>query len=388
MYPDLSYLFHAIFGTEPDNWISIFKTFGLFLVLAILTAAYILYRGLKQMANENKFKAEKVKYTVGEPPKASDLIGNGVWGFLIAYKGWYAIQNFDALKKDASDVLLSLDGSWIAGILFAALIVGLKYIDVKKKQLPKPKIQTKKLYPHDRIGEITIIAAISGVIGAKLFAVIEDIPALLADPLGTLLSGGGLAIYGGLIGGFIGTYIYLRKKEIPVIHVLDAVAPALIIAYGIGRLGCHFSGDGDWGIVNAAATPSWWFLPEWMWAFDYPHNVIREGVPMEGCELRYCNHLSPPVYPTSIYEFLMTLVIASILFRLRKPMAIYPGILFFIYLIFNGVERFFIEKIRVNQVYTTLGIDYTQAQFIAVILFLIGVVGSIIIWQRGQTSKQ
>lgn len=386
MYPDLSYFFHDLLGTQPDNWVSIFKTFGLFLVLAILSAAYILFRELKRQAKNNLYKPEKVKYEIGLPPQRGELIGNAIWGFVLGYKGWYAIQNFEALKKDAADVLLSLDGSWVGGILLAGLLVGLKYWDVKKKQLPKPKIQTKKVYPHNRIGDITIIAAICGVVGAKIFAVIEDIPALLADPLGTLLSGGGLAIYGGLIGGFVGVAIYLRKKNIPIIHVLDAVAPALIIAYGVGRLGCHFSGDGDWGII-AAAQPSGWFLPDWMWAYDYPHNVLREGIAIEGCDWRYCTRLAEPVYPTSIYEFLMASIIGGILFALRKPLVAFPGILFFIYLIFNGVERFFIERVRVNQEYDFMG-GLTQAQSIAIILFLIGVAGAVYIWRKNSTTNK
>ena len=387
MYPDLSYFFHDFFGTEPDNWTSIFKTFGLFLVLAILSAAYIFYRELKRKARLNVFKPTKVKYEIGGPPQAGELIGNAIWGFIIGYKGWYAIQNFEALKKDASDILLTLDGSWLAGILLGGLLAGLKYWDVKKKQLPKPKIKTKKVFPHNRIGDLTIIAAVSGVIGAKFFDVIEHIPDLIEDPLGTLFSGGGLAIYGGLIFGFIACFWYCRRHKIPILPVLDAVAPALIIAYGVGRMGCHFSGDGDWGIVNAAAMPSWWFLPDWLWAYDYPHNVIREGVPMAGCEFKYCNHLESPVYPTSVYETLMAFSIGGILFALRKPLAIYPGMLFSVYMLFNGVERFFIEMVRVNQVYETMGIAYTQAQFIAVLIFLAGVAGVYFFWRQNKVEN-
>jgi prolipoprotein diacylglyceryl transferase len=386
MYPDLSYLFHDLFGSSPDNWTSIFKTFGLFLVLAILSAAYILYRELKRKAENNEFKAQKVKYKVGMPPKPAEIVVNALWGFIIGYKGWHAFLNLEALKKDAAEVLLNLEGHWPSGLMMGGLIAGLKYWDAKKKQLPKPKIKTKKVFPHHRIGDITVIAAISGVVGAKIFAVIEDIPALLADPMGTLLSGGGLAIYGGLIGGFIGVSIYLKRHDIPFVPVLDAVAPALIIAYGVGRLGCHFSGDGDWGII-ASAQPSWWFLPDWLWSYDYPHNVLREGTPIEGCDYRYCTRLESPVYPTSIYETLMAFTIGGILFALRKPLQSFPGMLFFIYLIFNGVERFFIERVRVNQVYDTMG-GFTQAQMIAMALLLIGLIGCAWIWRQNRTQER
>lgn len=89
-----------------------------------------------------------------------------------------------------------------------------------------------------------------GVVGVKVFVVIEDILALLADLVGILLFGGGLVIYGGLIFGFFFVVLYLRWKNIFIVYVLDVVVLALIIVYGVGWLGCYFFGDGDWGIVN------------------------------------------------------------------------------------------------------------------------------------------
>lgn len=389
MYPDLSYLFHDLLGTPPDNWTSIFKTFGLLLVLAVLSAAFILYRELKRKAKAGTFKAAKVKRVTGEPPRAANIIGGAIWGFLLGYKGVYAIQHFETLQRDADEVLLSADGNWFAGIALAAILAGVRYWQDKRQQLPKPKVSTRKVYPHDRIGEITIIAAVCGVAGAKLFAVIEDIPALLADPLSVLFSGSGLAIYGGLIGGFIGVALYLRSKDIPIVPVLDAVAPALIIAYGVGRMGCHFSGDGDWGIVNTMPPPSWWFLPDWVWAYDYPHNVLRQGEQIFGCEWKYCKRLAKPVYPTPIYETTMAFGIGGILFALRRPLAAFPGLLFCVYLVFNGVERFFIEKVRVNQEYETfMGGSLTQAQFIALILIFIGLVAGTWIWWHHRKNSQ
>lgn len=382
MYPDLSYLFHDLIGTPVDNWLSIFKTFGLLLVLAILSAALILHRELKLKAKQGVFQPTKAKFTYGKPAGWGELISNAIWGFLLGYKGFYAIQNLERLQQDAAEVLLSLDGTWWTGLMLAAIFAGGRYWEAKKKALPKPRVEIKDIYPHDRIGDITMIAAVFGVLGAKVFAIVEDIPGLIEDPIGTILSGGGLAIYGGLIFGFLAVTWYLRRKKIPVTPVLDAVAPALIIAYGVGRLGCHLAGDGDWGIVNTLAQPGWWFLPDWLWAYDYPHNVLNEGVPIEGFDGRYNHRLSPPVFPTPIYETIAALLIGGILLGLRNKVAAYPGMLFFIYLIFNGMERFWIEKIRVNPEYTNLGITYTQAEFISVVLFLIGLAGVIVLWRR------
>ena len=82
----------------------------------------------------------------------------------------------------------------------------------------------------------------------------------------------------------------------------------------------------------------------------------------------------------------MAFAIGGMLWWLRKKIAI-PGMLFFIYLIFNGTERFFIEKIRVNEKYEVLGIQSTQAEFIAVILFLIGLVGCLFLLSRNRQKK-
>jgi len=155
------------------------------------------------------------------------------------------------------------------------------------------------------------------------------------------------------------------------IYMMDAVAPALMIGYAVGRLGCHFSGDGDWGIVNELPQPSWFILPEWMWAYDYPHNVLNQGVPIEGCEDRYCRRLESPVYPTPVWESIICTGLFGILWYLRKKLTV-PGMLFAIYLVMNGVERFFIEKIRVNETFYLLGIEMTQAELISFFTILAG----------------
>ena len=154
----------------------------------------------------------------------------------------------------------------------------------------------------------------------------------------------------------------------------DAIAPALMVGYGVGRLGCQLSGDGDWGIVNEAATPSWWIFPDWMWSYTYPQNVLNQGVPLEDCVGYYCNELSPGVYPTPVYEMIMAFIIVVILWALRKKLPV-PGMLFAVYLMLNGVERYWIEKIRVNARYDIFGYHPTQAEIIAVLFFVAGAIG-------------
>ena len=371
MYPDFSYFFHDLFGTPLDNWTQIFKTFGLLLVLAILSASFILSRELKKMADKGVFKAQIVEIVTGKKPKLEDLLVNAVLGFVTGFKGYLVLFDFEFFRKDPAGAILSSEGNFLMGLLFMLIFAGFKYWELNRKALPKPLVEKKEVFPHHKIGDITVYAAVFGVIGAKLFAVLETPAEFLERPLEMLLSGSGLAIYGGLIGGFFGVRYYLKKNNIPFLHVADAVAPALFIAYGVGRLGCHFSGDGDWGIV-AAAIPEWWFLPDWLWSYDYPNNVANRGVLMEGCDAIYCKRLMPAVYPTPLYELVMSFGLAFTLIKIKDRIKV-PGMLFAIYLIMNGVERFFIEKIRVNVKYDwPFGLQPTQAEVISIVFVLLG----------------
>jgi prolipoprotein diacylglyceryl transferase len=317
MYPDLSYVLHDLFGTAPDNWTSIVKTFGFFLALSFLTAAYLLFLELKRKNAEGLFV----------PHMTKDEKGN-----------------------------------------------------------------MKETYPHERVGDITMVAAISGLLGAKIFAILEsaeNVRAFMEDPIHTFFSGSGIAMYGGLIGGFIGVYWFITKKlKMNALYMMDAVAPSLIFAYAVGRIGCQMAGDGDWGIV-AAPQPSWWFLPDWLWAFDFPRNVTNSSghahEVIQGFTGHYNTRLVPPVYPTPIYETFMSAAIGFFLWGIRKRIKVH-GALFMIYLILNGLERFFIEKIRVNDKLHAFGIDFTQAELIAVSIFIIGIVGLIVLYRR-QASK-
>lgn len=378
MYPDLSYLFHDIFGTQPDNWTSVFKTFGVMLVLSILSAALFFYWELKRKADEGVYQPTVVKIMVGEPASVWEIASNALFGFLLGFKGAYIATNFAAFQQDAAAVLLSAKGNFLAGLVGAAIFGFARWREKKKEQLAKPEEVKRLVFPHDRIGDLTIIAAVTGILGAKIFAILEEPSGFLDDPLGTFFSGSGLAIYGGLICGYLGVTWYMRKHQIPFWPTADAIAPALIIAYGVGRIGCQLAGDGDWGIA-AAPQPSWWFLPDWLWAYDYPHNVNKVGIAIEGCQWLHCTHLANPVYPTPLYEIIMALGIGAFLWAIRKRVKV-PGVLFFIYLILNGFERFWIEKIRVNATYDIAGFHPTQAEIIATVLFIVGVVG--VIWRR------
>ena len=384
MYPDLSYLLHDLIGTARDNWTSIVKMFGLFLLLAFIVAANLLRLELQRRERIGQLQPERTLRVPGDTVTTADYILNAVLGFLLGYKIPYVIANFGAMQQDPSGTLLSTQGYFWTGLLGAALYFGY-YYNIGRKQSGDGKPQPVDVYPSDRVGPITMMAALGGLLGAKLFAVIEYWDRFLENPIQELFSGGGLAIYGGLIGGGVAVYLYLRKHGIPALPVMDAVAPALIVAYGVGRIGCQLSGDGDWGTA-VAGVPAGWFLPEWLYGYDYPHNVLGRGVPIEGCADLYCNVLPQLHYPTPVYETLMAFAIGAILWAVRKRLTVYPALLFCLYLFLNGVERFFIEYVRLNDQYDVLGMQLTQAQIIAVGFMLAGIAGGLLVWRRGKYS--
>jgi prolipoprotein diacylglyceryltransferase len=154
----------------------------------------------------------------------------------------------------------------------------------------------------------------------------------------------------------------------------------MMLAYGTGRIGCHVSGDGDWGIVHELPKPKWMnLLPDWMWAYNYPNNVNKDCNPFSETDPRYleninCDFNETPylianVFPTPLYEAIACTILFFILWMLRKRLK-YAGVLFGIYLILNGLERFLIEKIRVNN--NMDNFNMTQAEIISFSLMLLG----------------
>ena len=93
-----------------------------------------------------------------------------------------------------------------------------------------------------------------------------------------LIGFSGLTFYGGLICGGAAVLYIANKHGIKPLTMLDIGGPGMMLSYGIGRIGCQMSGDGDWGIDNLSPKPHWLsWAPDWMWAFKFPHNVNDVG---------------------------------------------------------------------------------------------------------------
>ncbi len=373
MYPSLYYAFKDLFGIDLP-FLKMVQMFGFFVALAFITSAYFWTKELKRKEKEGLLSQSSNKVLKGQKATSSELFFSGLIGFLIGYKLLYIIFNFTAFTEDTQGFLLSTKGNLIGGIIIGALGVYFKYREKEKTKLATPVLENEPMHPYQHVGNMTLIAAFAGLLGAKIFHNLENWSTFIADPIGALLSFDGLTMYGGLILASISLIWYGKKNGIPTPHLIDSSAPSIMIGYAVGRIGCHMSGDGDWGIPSLNPKPFSW-LPDWMWSYNYPHNVVNDGVPMLDCVTdKYCNHLVPSVYPTPFYETIICLFLFLILWNIRKKIKT-PGVLFSIYLIFNGIERFFIEKIRVNTLYDVNGFKFTQAELISTILFILGVIG-------------
>jgi prolipoprotein diacylglyceryl transferase len=379
MYPDFSYLFHDLFGSNPDNGWAILKTFGFFLFLAFIASGYVLSLEFKRKERQGRLKPITVtpkKSAISQTNR--DTIINTVLAFFMGFKLPFIKANFAAFKQDPASVIFSSGGNWVTGLLAGAIFGAILYTQGKKI---KPITEPYQVQPHQKLGDIVAMAAIFGILGAKIFAVLENLDAFWADPVGTFFSGSGLTVLGGFIMAAAAIMIYVHRLGFSVWEVADAASPAIITGYAVGRMGCQFSGDGDWGKVNELAKPDWFIFPDWAWAYSYPHNVNRQGVKMPDCDFTYCYELVPGVWPTPIYEILMLTVIFAILWFFRTRINI-PGFLFFMYFLLYGIMRFLIEFIRVNDQYEMLGFHFSQAQYISILFWFIGIGGMVFLWMR------
>jgi phosphatidylglycerol---prolipoprotein diacylglyceryl transferase len=158
-------------------------------------------------------------------------------------------------------------------------------------------------YDTELASTIVFAAAIGGLLGARLLFIVEEWDNFLAAPMNYILTGAGFTWYGGFLGGVIAVSWVIKKNKIPWLVGADIAAPALALAYGVGRIGCHVAGDGDWGKVTDVP-----------WGVAYTRAIIGWADPNTGIPY-------PPgvrVHPTPIYEFIEGVIVFGILWSLRK----------------------------------------------------------------------
>ncbi len=212
--------------------------------------------------------------------------------------------------------------------------------------------------PVDWAYEIVFAALVGGVIGARAYYVIENYDQVKHDFFKSLFSGSGLVWYGGAIGGAIGVVLWMRWRHVLELRMFDMCATALALGYAIGRIGCQVSGDGDYGIRSS--------LP---WAMGYPHGTVP----------------TPPgvrVQPTPIYETVTMCLLAYVLWHIRDRVR--PGVVFALYLLLSGLERFLVEFIRRNKEVLA---GLTAPQLESLVLCVIGAVWLAVMARRGGWSS-
>jgi phosphatidylglycerol---prolipoprotein diacylglyceryl transferase len=205
--------------------------------------------------------------------------------------------------------------------------------------------------PVDWAYEMVAAALVGGLIGARAYWIAQNHASL---SLGNALGGTGLIWYGGLAGGIVAVLLWARWRDFLSLALVDMAGPGLALGYAIGRIGCQVSGDGDYGAA--------WGGP---WAMGYPKGTVPTA-PGE------------TVHPTPIYETLTMGLVALFLWQLRDRVR--PGVLFALYLVIAGTERFLIEFIRRND---AVALGLTAAQLESLVLFVVGVVWLAVVRRRG-----
>jgi phosphatidylglycerol:prolipoprotein diacylglycerol transferase len=247
-------------------------------------------------------------------------------------------------------------GIFIAIAVAVVIIWMIRQIDKRKPNLPAP--------PDIMVAPVGII---SGIIGAKLIHVLERLDFYIQNPT-AVFSGGGFAIYGGVLGAALGIWIYLKlsrrqRKNQHFGFFTDLVAPGIILAQAIGRIGCTIN-----GCCYGKPAPDW--LP---WSVVYTNPNTECAVP------------GVPVYPTQIYEIIFCLIGFAVLLRLRKGLEMMEGALFVVYLIIYSAWRFAIGYLRYDMQFI---FGLSQSQIISLVVLVVAIFLLVRMRLRFRTSQQ
>jgi prolipoprotein diacylglyceryltransferase len=383
-------------------------SYGFFVAVGFFAAATLAVKEMKRREALGLLTGVESEIKIGEAPLISEAVFYFLFGFIVFFKitgifvfhdmlrtgqlpfFTYVVSNWNGTLVQK---LLSFFtyGSYVGGLAGGGGLAFYYYYARNKEKLSE--IITKKImiYPSDSIGDLLIIALVLGVLGSNLFNFLEnpeDYQNFMSDPVGSIFSG--LSIYGGLICAGIGFFIYARWKKFNLTHFFDSVAPGFILANGIGRLGCQSAGDGDWGVANLHPKPDW--IPQFLWSSHYEHNIINydPGSIIPNCSEEHCHFLANAVYPTPMYEFLMCTAIFFILWALRKRLTYKPGMLFAVFTILIGIQRYSIEQWRDlsgRGLYHVFGFALRQSELISVILFLAGVAATVYLYAKYRKTE-
>jgi phosphatidylglycerol:prolipoprotein diacylglycerol transferase len=246
--------------------------------------------------------------------------------------------------------IYSLGILWALGALAGAWIVSL---ELKRYG-----------YDPDLAASIVLAAALGGVLGARLLFILEEWSSFTRAPLEFVFSGAGFSWYGGLVGGALAAAWVIKRHKLPLAEAADIAAPALALAYGVGRIGCFLAGDATWGKVTDVP-----------WGMAFPDAIAGWADPVTGVPYP----VGVKVHPTQLYELLQSLFVFAILWVVRKR-AHPPGMIFYRYLILAGSMRFIVEFWRANPV---VAVGLTEYQWMSLVLIGSG----LIFYQRNKAPS-
>lgn len=223
----------------------------------------------------------------------------------------------------------------------------------------------RKLDPN-LAGTITLIALVAGVVGSKLLYLLEHWSQFVADPSGMAFSPGGLSFFGGFFLATLSIWMYARSRKISFLTIADATSLGLMLGYGIARLGCHFSGDGDYG-----------FPTDLPWGTDYSKGTFPPSESFRSfpeITSQFPNGIVPAdtlCHPTPVYELLICLLFFGLMWKYRETITT-NGRMFMLYLMLAGIERFSIEFLRINP---RVFMGLSEYQLAAAGIAIVGMVG-------------
>ena len=248
----------------------------------------------------------------------------------------------------------SIELRWYSLAIITAIIAAVIIVsyEAKRKGIPQSFIYSASLW-----------AVLGGIVGARLFHVLDNFSMYRSHPADILhVQQGGLAIWGALIGGLAATLIYSRLQRINVPRLLDAAVPALLVAQIIGRIGCIVNGDATGGVTG---------LP---WGFIY----VNPDASVPG------NLFGLPTQPYPVYEMILNFASLLFLWKIRKRLGA-DGMLFWMYAGLYSIVRLSLTPLRHE---TVVFAGLQEAQVVALVGIAASTTALAYLWQKRRSSRR
>ena len=220
----------------------------------------------------------------------------------------------------------------------------------------------RKNLSADFASSLVIWAAIAGLVGGRIYDILDNLHAYSAQPTTMIFSGSGFIWYGDLIGGMLGGCLVAHRYKVPSLQMADMAAPAAAIGQALGRVGCFLSGDGDWGTPTKLPVGVAFRNAIVGWNAHTVLSLDRNGNLVSGF------YPGVTVHPAMLYETALYLIVFAVLWSLRRRVTT-NGQVFYLYLLLAGASRFFVEVVRINP--RVLG-GLSEAQLIAIAMMVAG----------------